>query len=570
MSYDGVVTCAMTQELKRELTLGKIEKIYQPQPDQLLLSVHTARGRRKLFISASGNHSAVYLTENNPENPVQPPLFCMVLRKHLGAARIQSISQCGCDRIIEIDLETVDELGFNVNKRLICEIMGKHSNVILVDLGTGKIIESIKHVGIDVNRARQILPGKLYEYPPLQDKTPFTDATEEDVDALMAGQLQPERNLLAGIQGISPGLALSIASAPSPCAFLDDLRTAVCAQDGAGLSPRVYTKNGAPVDFHVAPLAAYESDSSYESVPFDSVSRAAEFYFVNRESSNTIKQKSGDLQRHIKAQLDKLRLKVQRLNEDMVKAMDADKYRLRGELLNANLHLVQPGARSVTVTSYYDGSTVEIPLDPKYSPARNAQNYYKKYAKAKTGKKEKLIQLEECEKDIEYLSTVQDQISLSSTYEEMELIRDELIREGYLRGRQAKDRKRAAAKAKPKPRRFTLPCGREIAVGRNNAENDYITFKVGGKTDYWLHTKDIHGSHVVLFMNGDTPGEDEIYEAAAVAAWYSKGKESQNVPVDYVPLRYVKKPSGAKPGMVIFTNNRTVWVDPKDPETMKK
>ncbi len=566
MSYDGVVTCAMTQELKRELTLGKIEKIYQPQPDQLLLSVHTARGRRKLFISASGNHSAVYLTENNPENPVQPPLFCMVLRKHLGAARIQSISQCGCDRIIEIDLETVDELGFNVNKRLICEIMGKHSNVILVDLGTGKIIESIKHVGIDVNRARQILPGKLYEYPPLQDKTPFTDATEEDVDALMAGQLQPERNLLAGIQGISPGLALSIASAPSPYAFLDEMRTAVCAQDGAGLSPRVYTKNGAPVDFHVVSLAAYESDSSYESVPFDSVSRAAEFYFVNRESSNTIKQKSGDLQRHIKAQLDKLRLKVQRLNEDMVKAMDADKYRLRGELLNANLHLVQPGARSVTVTSYYDGSTVEIPLDPKYSPARNAQNYYKKYGKSKTALKEKQIQLDETMAEIEYLESVYAYAERAASVEEVDLLRAELTESGYLRQRKSRAKGARPGKTKPKPHSYTLPSGATVLVGRNNKENDFLTFKRASSTDIWLHTKDIPGSHVILLTEGRSPSEEDLRCAAQIAAYHSKGRNSANVPVDYTKVRYVKKPAGAKPGFVIFTHNRTLYEDPALPE----
>ena len=564
MSYDGVVTCAMTQELKRELTLGKIEKIYQPQPDQLLLSVHTARGRRKLFISASGNHSAVYLTENNPENPVQPPLFCMVLRKHLGAARIQNIAQCGCDRIIEIDLETVDELGFNVNKRLICEIMGKHSNVILVDLSTGKIIESIKHVGIDVNRARQILPGKLYEYPPLQDKLPFTEATEEDVAGLMDGQLQPERNILAGIQGISPGLALSIASATSPYAFLDELRTAVCAPDGTGVFPRVYTKNGAPVDFHVAALAAYESDSSYESVPFDSVSRAAEFYFVNRESSNTIKQKSGDLQRHIKAQLDKLRLKVQRLNEDMVKAMDADKYRLRGELLNANLHLVQPGARSVTVTSYYDGSTVEIPLDPKYSPARNAQNYYKKYGKSKTALKEKQIQLDETMAEIEYLESVYSYAERAASVEEVDLLRAELTESGYLRQRKSRAKGARPGKTKPKPHSYTLPSGATVLVGRNNKENDFLTFKRASSTDIWLHTKDIPGSHVILLTEGGAPSEEDLRCAAQIAAYHSKGRNSANVPVDYTKVRYVKKPAGAKPGFVIFTHNRTLYVDPSD------
>ena len=304
----------MTQELKKELSSGKIEKIYQPEPDQLLLSVHTPRGRRKLFISASGNHSGVYLTENSPENPVQPPLFCMVLRKHLGAARIQDIHQHGCERIIEIDLETVDELGFNVNKRLICEIMGKHSNVLLVDLGTGKIIESIKHVGIDVNRARQILPGKLYEYPPAQDKIPFMEVTEDDIINLTVDQLQPERNILAGVQGVSPALAQTIAYADqategayqnTPYGFLDSMRRSI---EESSYQPRVYIKNGVPADFHIVPLSAYESDDSYEAMAFDTLSRAAEYFFVNRESSNTVKQRSGDLHRHIKATLDKLRL----------------------------------------------------------------------------------------------------------------------------------------------------------------------------------------------------------------------------------------------------------------------
>ena len=581
MSYDGVVTCAMVQELRNELILGKIEKIYQPEPDQLLLSVHTAKGRRKLFVSASGNHSAVYLTENSPENPVNPPLFCMVLRKHLGAARIKDIRQYSCDRIIEIDLETVDELGFNVNKRLTCEIMGKHSNVLLIDIGSGKIIESIKHVGIDVNRARQILPGKLYEYPPVQEKQPFTDVTEQELDALMANQLQPERNILAGVQGVSPALAQSIASAPSPYGFLDEMRTAITAQpdeqpSASFCAPRVYTRKGAPADFHIVPLAAYEADDSYEPVFFDTLSKAAEFFFVNRESSNTVKQKSGDLKRVIKGQLDKLKLKIQRLNEDMAKAMDADKYRLYGELLNANLHLVKQGDRKVTVTSYYDNSQVEIPLDPKYSPARNAQNYYKKYGKSKTALKEKRVQLDETLAEIEYLESVYSYAERAASVEEVDLLREELTDSGYLRYRKGRDKSsgksgrsgRKGAKnraAKPKPHTYTLPSGKTVLVGRNNKENDFLTFKKASSSDIWLHTKDIPGSHVILLAEGEAPTEDDLRCAAQIAAYHSKAQNSANVPVDYTKARYVKKPSGAKPGYVIFTHNRTLYVDPVIP-----
>ena len=562
MSYDGVVTCAMTQELRKELIQGKIEKIYQPEPDQLLLSVHTAAGRRKLFISASGNHSAVYLTESTPENPVQPPLFCMVLRKHLGAARISDISQHGCDRIIEIDLETVDELGFNVNKRLICEIMGKHSNVMLIDLGTGKIIESIKHVGIDVNRARQVLPGKLYEYPPLQDKMPFTEISEQDINNLTVNQLQPERNILAGVQGVSPALAQTIASAPSAYEFIDTMRRSIT--EGT-FRPRVYIKDGVPADFHIVPLTAYESDSSYEPMYFDTLSAAAGYFFAGRESSNTVKQRSGDLCRHIKAHLDKQRLKVQRLNEDLAKAADSDKYRLYGELLNANLHLVRPGERMVTVTSYYDGSQVDIPLDPKYSPARNAQNYYKKYGKGKTALKEKQIQLDETMSEIEYLESVYSYAERAGTVEEIDLLRSELTEGGYLRQRKNRKGDAKSRKAKPKPHTYTLPSGRTVLVGRNNKENDFLTFKKASSTDIWLHTKDIPGSHVILLTEGGTPSEEDLRCAAQIAAYHSKARSSANVPVDYTKARYVKKPSGSKPGFVIFTHNRTLYVDPLIP-----
>ena len=232
MSFDGVVTYAAAEELRRELLLGKIEKIYQPQPEQLLLSIHTQRGRRRLFLSASGNHSAVYLVDQTPENPTVPPVFCMVLRKHLGAARIVSVEQYQNDRILEICLETVDEMGFSVNRKLIAEIMGKHSNILLLDMATGRIIDSIKHVSIDVNRARQILPGKLYEYPPLQDKIPFTEVTEDDIRQMVTNQLQPERDLLAGIQGISPALAQTLANA----GFSGDQSTGAAFDAGAALA----------------------------------------------------------------------------------------------------------------------------------------------------------------------------------------------------------------------------------------------------------------------------------------------------------------------------------------------
>lgn len=568
MSYDGIVTCAMVRELKDNLILGKIEKIYQPQPEQLLFQIHTNADRKRLFVSAASNHSAVYLVDDSPENPANPPLFCMVLRKHLGAARIMDIVQHENDRIIEFLLETVDELGFNVNRKLIIEIMGKHSNVLLVDLASNKIIESIKHVGIDVNRARQILPGKKYVYPPEQAKTPFSVITAEKVSELLSGQLQPERNLLGGIQGISPALAESMASVPSPYEWLDSLRQAIV---NRSYTPLVYVRDGKPADFHIVPLLTYEEDPGYEVLHFDTVSRAAAYYFINRESSNTVKQKSNDLQRVVKSQLDKLKLKVQRLNEDLNRAQNSDKYRLCGELLTANLHLVKPGMDKVTVTSYYDNSEVEIPLDPRYSPAKNAQNFFKKYGKAKTAIKEKQLQLEDAATEINYLESVSSFIERAKSIEELQLIRSELVESGYIRYRRsAKSDRRSGSstgkKDKPKPYMYTLTSGKTVLVGRNNRENDWLTFKKASSPDIWFHTKDIPGSHVILVTDGEAPTDKELFEAASIAAFHSKGSSSSNVPVDYTKIKYVKKPSGSKPGYVIFTHNRTLYVDPSIPE----
>ena len=568
MSYDGIVTGAMVRELSEAITFGKIEKIYQPQPEQLLFVMHTKRGKQRLFVSSSGNHSAAYLVGETPENPVKPPVFCMVLRKHLTAARVTSVSQHESDRIIEIVLETVNELGFNENRKLIIEIMGKHSNVLLINMETGKIIDSIKHVSIDVNRARQILPGKLYEYPPAQEKRPPAEVDEAYMESLVGGQLQPERSILAGIQGISPVLAQTIASAGAGAAegaygFLRGLLSSI---DDGTFTPVVYVdEDGKPADFHITALSVYEDDPRYRALRFETLSEAACFFFVNRESSNTVKQKSNDLLRVVNGALDKARLKMQRLGEDLYKAENSDKYRLYGELLTANLHLAKQGMKEVKVISYYDGSEVTIPLDPKFTPAKNAQNYYKRYGKAKTAIKEKKLQIEETSADIEYLESVVSFIERAGTIEEVDLLRRELTEAGYIRYR--KPPKNAARKKyKPQPYSYTLTSGKHVEAGRNNNENDFLTMKKASGQDLWFHTKDIPGSHVILFLDGSEPTETDLFEAASIAAYHSKGTGSQNVPVDYTKVRYVKKPSGAKPGYVIFTHNRTLYVDPKLPE----
>lgn len=551
MAFDGIVTAAAAYELKDKLLMGKIEKVYQPETDELVFHIHTRQGNFRLYASAASDHARVHLITENPPNPPVPLAFCMLLRKHLQGGRITDVSQRDSERIIEVTLETLDDLGFTVNKKLIFEIMGKHSNIILVDLTTGKIMDSIKRVSIDINRARQVLPGKIYEYPPQQEKIPFMEITPEQLSSIS----KDPKSYLSAIGGISPAAARLLADSEEPYETIRGIRAAL---NSGSFSPTVYLKeDGSPGDFHVIPLGIYPEEKS-----FDSVSEMLDYYFVNKESSNRIKQKSMDLEKTLSAALSKLYLKRQRLGEDLIKAENSDKYRLYGELLTANIHMVQSGAESVTVLNYYDGTQLEIPLDPKYPAAKNAQRYFKKYGKAKTALKEKQIQIEETDIDIEYLESVSTFLDNAATIEEIDSIREELTESGYLKKRKTAGIKK---KVKIKPHQYETGDGFRVLAGHNNKENDQLTFKMAGPKDYWFHTKDIHGSHVILFTEGRELTETAIFDAAAIAAYHSKGRASENVPVDYTQVRHVKKPAGAKPGMVIFTHNKTVYVTPKLP-----
>ncbi len=562
MAFDGIVTRAMIRELNGKILYGKIEKVYQPEADELVFHIHTKNGNLKLLASAGSAHARLGFITENPVNPPAPLAFCMLLRKHLQGGRITKISQKDSERIIEISLETLNELGFTMSKKLIFEIMGKHSNITLVDIASGKIIDSIKRVSFDVNRVRQILPGMIYEYPPEQDKIPFSEITAKQLVALPADG----KSILRAAGGISPAFAeeLALRGGKARSEYLSSVLEAIDTGDfGESGGARVYVDgNGVPVDFYAFPLSQLEE--SCEILTFDSLSQAMEFYFGKKASSNQGRQKSHDLIKSVNAQLDKMYLKKKRLSEDLLRAENSEDLRLFGELLTANLHLVAPGAKSVEVTNYYDGSKVSIPLDVKLSPSKNAQRYFKKYGKAKTAIKEKQIQLAENDEEIKYLESVLSFLENTEDVAEIESLRAELVETGYVRRRkQAGGFKEK--KYKPAPYRYTLSNGMGVLVGRNNKENDYLTFKLAGNKDLWLHTKDIPGSHVIVESAGAELDEASIWEAAAIAAYHSKARTSENVPVDYVPIKFVKKPSGAKPGMVIFTNNRTVYVTPKLP-----
>lgn len=558
MAFDGITTCAMVRELNEKIYMGKIEKVYQPEADELVFNIHTKTGNCKLFASAGSAHARVHFIEENPVNPPAPLAFCMLLRKHLQGGRIIAIEQKGSERIIEISIETLNELGFTVSKKLIFEIMGKHSNIILTDISTGKIIDSIKRVSFDVNRVRQILPGMIYQYPPEQDKIPFGEITGEQLDSLPADG----KTILRSVGGISPAFAEELAEhVSSRSEYFFGVKDGIL--DGTSGNAFVYLdEKEAPVDFYPVPLKCLKE--SCKTLEFSSLSAAMEFYFNKKESSNKGRQKSHDLIRSVNTALDKMYLKKKRLSEDLLKAENSEDLRLYGELLTANIHLIKPGMKSVDVVNYYDGSTVTIPLDVKQSPAKNAQHYFKKYGKAKTAVKEKQIQLEENDGEIKYLESVLAFLENTDDVDEIESIRNELVETGYVRRRKQQGGFKEK-KYKPAPHRYTLSNGMTVLVGKNNKENDYLTFNTAGNRDLWLHTKDIPGSHVIVQSSGQDLDEKAIFEAAAIAAYHSKARTSENVPVDYVPVKYVKKPAGAKPGMVIFTNNRTVWVNPALP-----
>ena len=555
MAFDGIVTMAVARELSEKISTGKIDKIYQPEADELVFNIHTKQGKLRLYASVNPSAARVHLIDENLSNPPAPFPFCMLLRKHLQGARITDVSQKGSERIIEVSLETLNELGFTVSKKLIFEIMGKHSNVILTDIASGKIIDCIKHISIDVNRVRQLLPGVVYQYPPAQDKLPFTEAGPDTVLPSEGKSIQRR------IAGISSAFADEMSCHANPGEFL---KSVACKASSGNISPIVYSgEKNSPKEFYIVPLSDYENACIRKD--FSSISECLEYYYNNKQSTNKVRQKSLDLMKAVSSQLDKLHLKEQRLREDLLKAENSEELRLFGELLTANIHAVKAGESRVRLTNYYDGSQVEIPVDPRFSPSKNAQIYFKKYGKSKTAVKEKQLQLETNSREIEYLDSVLSYLENAEELSETDTLRKELEDTGYIRRRKVPGGFKEK-KFKAEPHKYTLKDGSTVLVGRNNKENDFLTFKTASSKDIWLHTKDIPGSHVILQSASADPAEESIYAAASIAAYYSKAKTSENVPIDYVPVKYVKKPAGAKPGMVIFTNNRTVWVNPKLPE----
>lgn len=566
MSFDGLFTRAMTKELTELLKGGRINKIHQPYQHEIIMVIRANGKNHKLLISAHPAHARVQITDENYDNPAEPPMFCMLLRKHLEGYILENIHQHDLDRIIIFDIRGRNEIGDISYKKLIVEIMGRHSNIILLDQSRNMILDSIKHVSFAINSYRAVLPGQEYVYPPEQHKANPFAASEEDVLRRLdfnAGKL--DKQLISQYAGISPLLAKEITYQAGlanrdtvPKAFLSLIKRV---QEHDYTPSIMYS--GDKEYFYLFPLEHVQGASK----SFPTLSHMLDHFYFGKAERDRVKQQAHDIERFIINEKEKNEKKIVKLKETIKEAEEAQKYQLFGELLTANLYAVQKGMENIEVVNYYDenGATVIIPLNPLKSPSENAQKYFTKYQKAKNALSIVQEQIEKAKSEAAYFDTLLQQVETASAKDIAE-IREELIEEGYIKARKKKQLKKNQSQ-KPVLDRFFASDGTEIIVGKNNKQNDYLTNRLAARDEIWLHTKDIPGSHVVI--RSRQPKEKTIIEAAVIAAYFSKARDSSSVPVDFTLVRHVKKPSGAKPGFVIYDNQQTVYVTP-DAELVQK
>lgn len=583
MSLDAIVVDNLSRELNEKLSGSKIDKVYQPEKDEVCLKIRSGQDNYKLVISASASHPRVYISEKyDKPNPKKAPVFCMTLRKHIQSGVIDHVEQVGFERIIKIAVDSYDELKEKTRKYLYIEIMGKHSNVILVSDKTGKIIDSIKRVPVSVSRLRQVLPGNDYYLPPSQDKiNPEEKIDDVDFVNRISGFEGPiYKAIYMNVLGLSPLIAREIVyrlgiEGLKPTADLseDDFKKIlkeirlIFANIELGKSyPNIIVdrKKDKLVEFSTIKLDQY---SGFEEVKCLSVSEMIEDFYQLKDSKERINQKAASIKKTIQLKLDRISNKIEKQKKELYEAENASIYRLKGELLTAYIYLIKKGMDKVELENFYDNNKkISIDLNTNLTPSENAQKYYKKYNKLKSAKEEISKMMEGNLEEKEYLENIILAIENCDNSSDLQEIKEELMREGYL-----KVWKMPKKNNKPNTSylKFISAKGNLIIVGKNNKQNDYLTLRLADNEDLWFHTKNIPGSHVVLKCAGKKIDDSEILEAATLAAYYSKARMSANVPVDYTQKKNVKKPSGAKPGMVIYETNRTVYITPSDEEKAK-
>ncbi|MCM1335501.1 MAG: NFACT family protein [Bacteroides sp.] len=582
MSLDGAfLHGVMLEMLGRGLIGGRVDKIFQPSRDEILLSIRTFNGAEKILFSANTSSAAVHLTAKTPENPKQPPVLCMLFRKYLSGGRLTAIHQDGLERILNFDFECMNEIGDTVENRIAAEIMGKYSNIILLTKKEDgwRVVDSVKRVTDDISSVRRVLPNIRYELPPRTERLNLLDYDFSDLaERLLPFKEQRLAKALSSLfEGISPLFARECAYA---CTRDTDAAVGALTEDrveklvfflkasrrtlleGNGCT-MLTDRSGKPKDFSFIPIAQYGAE--LVEVRFDSPGALLDRFFGERADADRVKQRSGDLLKTILAIYERTERKLAVRRKELEDCAGREELRICGELLSANLYRAERGMNELVVEDYVNGGTRRIALDLRLTPAQNAQKYFSEYKKLDTAEKMLTKLIDQGEKELLYIDSVFDAASRvgSGAGSEAALaeIRRELTETGYLKP--SKNDGRRKEKPLP-PLKFRSSDGYEILVGRNNYQNDRLTLKTADGGDLWLHTQKIAGSHVIIRAEGAEIPERTIEEAAILAATCSKGRGGTKIPVDYTRVRYVKKPNGAKPGMVIFTNNRTVLVDPDE------
>ena len=578
MPLDALCLSGIAAELNAAAAGGRIDKIYQPSRDEVVLALRAPAGNVRLLLCANPSRPRAQLTQISRENPDVPPMFCMLLRKHLSGARVMSFEQPHLERVVDIKLEALDELGDRVERRLVLECLGRGANLILLD-GEGRIVDCLRRVDGDVSSRRQVLPGMFYRLPPAQDKLDPTALDRAELEGLLARapeEAQADRWLLDTFSGLSPlvcrelafraggenDVRLNVLGEEGRARLLDGLERLLSAVQEGRFTPTMLLRDSKPFDFTFFPAEQY--GGLMERQTFDTFSQLLDRFYEQREALERVRQRGRDLIRSVTNARDRTARKIGLQEQELAATRGRDRLRELGDILTSNFYRMERGMGRLRAEDFYDpeGKEVDIKLDPLLTPQQNAAKYYKEYNKAKTAEGVLTVQLEKGRKELEYLNSVLESIQLAEGERDLQEIRQELTDTGYLRRpSKAKGRERRVSS---KPMEFRSSAGLRISVGKNNTQNDLLTCKQAFKSDIWFHTQKIHGSHVILWTEGGQPDLQSLNEAARLAAWFSQGRESGRVPVDYTPVKYVKKPAGARPGMVVYTTYETAWVEPSE------
>lgn len=580
MALDGVFLRLVKNELS-PLIDGRVDKIYQPSREELVIGIRTRDGSYRLLFNTGAGTARVHVTKAEIENPKVPPMFCMFMRKHLSSGRLVDIRQDSFERILYFDFDSANEMGDICRLTLAIEIMGRHSNLILIN-SEGKIVDSIKRVGQDMSAVRMVLPGMAYTLPPREKRLSLLDDSAEDIcgEVKKYPTLSLPKALMKAIEGISPvfareaeffaGRGRELVVNEMDSDTFDRLafylkKTAEEIRNGENKYTVVKTKEGLFKDFCFTSINQY--GSLMVTKQLDSPSETLDYFYSERDRAARMKQRAQDLFKFLVNTSDRIARRTANQREKLKECAERDKLKKYGDLLMANLYRLEKGQGTAEVEDYYDEKCplIKIPLDKRLTPSQNAQKYYKEYRKADTAEKKLKVLISQGEEELEYIDSVFDSLTRAQSENDVIQLRLELAEQGYIKSSKLKGK---PPKSLP-PIKFISSDGFEIRVGRNNKQNDKLTCKDSEKQDIWLHTQGITGSHTVISCHGETPPDRTIEEAAIIAAYHSKGRNSSHVPVDYTLIKNVKKPNGAKPGMVIFTNNRTLFVKP-DEELVEK